>query len=70
MSGKPEASSSGADLGAERYLAQVGQAVSSLRFGSVLVIVQDGRVVQIDKTEKVRLDPRSRSAQWDQADIG
>ena len=29
-------------------------AVASLRFGSVVVTVQDGRVVQIDSTEKRR----------------
>lgn len=30
-------------------------AIRSIRFGSVLIIVQDSKVVQIDKTEKVRV---------------
>jgi hypothetical protein len=29
--------------------------VESVRFGVVQLIIQDGRVVQIDKTEKIRL---------------
>ena len=31
------------------------EAVRSVRFGQVQIIIQDSRVVQIDKTEKVRL---------------
>lgn len=34
---------------------QVREAVASIRFGQVVVIVQDGLIVQIDRTEKVRL---------------
>ena len=33
----------------------IQEAVASIRFGTVQLIIQDGRVVQIDKTEKVRL---------------
>ena len=36
-------------------LEQIGSALRGLKFGSVNVIVQDGLVVQIDRTEKVRL---------------
>ncbi len=36
-------------------LQQIGVALRGLRFGSVNVIVQDGVVVQIDRTEKIRL---------------
>ena len=36
-------------------LEEIRKAIHSLRFGSIQVIVQDGRVVQIDKTEKIRL---------------
>lgn len=32
------------------------RAVSSLKYGSVEVTVHDGRVVQIDRRERVRLD--------------
>ncbi|BDI28430.1 hypothetical protein CCAX7_004810 [Capsulimonas corticalis] len=36
-------------------LQKIQEAVASIRFGSVQIIIQDGRVVQIDKTEKIRL---------------
>ena len=41
-------------------LEQIGDALRGLKFGSVNVIVQDGVVVQIDRTEKVRLRSSSR----------
>ena len=31
------------------------QALRSIRFGAIQLIVQDGRVVQIEKVEKIRL---------------
>ena len=34
---------------------QIVDAIRSVRFGQVQIIIQDSRVVQIDKTEKVRL---------------
>jgi len=39
----------------EAVIDEIRKAIRSLRFGTVQVIVQDGRVVQIDKTEKIRL---------------
>ena len=42
-------------------LEQIGAALRGLNFGSVSVIVQDGVVVQIDRTEKVRLRTSSRT---------
>ena len=36
-------------------LAAVQEAITSIRFGVVQIIIQDGRIVQIDKTEKIRL---------------
>jgi len=33
---------------------QIIQAIRSVRFGQVQIIIQDSRVVQIDKTEKLR----------------
>jgi hypothetical protein len=38
---------------AQRILRSVG----SLKYGSVEVTVHDGRVVQIDRRERVRIDP-------------
>jgi len=41
-------------------LEQIGGALRGLKFGSVNVIVQDGFVIQIDRTEKVRLRNATR----------
>jgi hypothetical protein len=38
------------------WLPIVAEHVESLRFGVVQIVVHDNRVVQIEKTEKVRLD--------------
>lgn len=38
----------------EAALRRIGEALQGLRFGSVLAIVQDGVVVQIERTEKTR----------------
>ena len=40
---------------AETTLHRIGEALQGLRYGSVLAIVQDGVVVQIERTEKTRL---------------
>ena len=34
---------------------RIEAAIKSVKFGVVQLIIQDGRVVQIDKTEKIRL---------------
>jgi hypothetical protein len=34
----------------------VRDALMSIRFGTVTLVVQDGRVIQIDKNEKIRID--------------
>ena len=36
-------------------LEEIERAVRSIRFGSVHLVIQDGVVLQIDKTEKLRL---------------
>jgi hypothetical protein len=41
----------------EESIASVRQALAGLRFGQVSVTVHEGRVVQIDVTEKKRLRP-------------
>lgn len=50
--GIPEAQRSGPDSDPVRSIAQ---ALTGLKFGSLLVIVQDGVIVQIERTEKIRL---------------
>ena len=44
-----------ADAQREQELAHIREALRGLRFGAVNVIVQDGVVVQIDRTEKRRV---------------
>jgi hypothetical protein len=39
-----------------KWLEIVTQNVKSLRYGVVEIIVHDGRVIQIEKTERVRLE--------------
>jgi len=41
-------------------LIRIGDALRGLRYGSVLAIVQDGVVVQIERTEKTRLGKADR----------
>ena len=41
----------------EECIANLRRALSGLKFGSVFVTVHEGRVVQIDVTEKLRLKP-------------
>jgi hypothetical protein len=34
----------------------VREALTSIRFGTVTLVVQDGRVIQVDKSEKIRIN--------------
>lgn len=40
---------------ADPNLKKIAEMIQSIRYGSVTVIVQDGKIIQIDKTEKVRI---------------
>ena len=47
-----------------RELGEIAASLRGLRFGSVHIIVQDGVVIQIDRTEKLRVPrPASRDHQ-------
>lgn len=39
----------------KQQLAAILDAIQSVRFGSITLIIQDGKLVQIDKNEKTRL---------------
>ena len=41
--------------GEKNYLEEIKKYVNEIRYGTVTVIIQDGKVIQIDKTEKIRL---------------
>ena len=47
----------------ESWIDLVKQKVSSLRFGSVQIIVHEGRVTQVESTEKTRLASEPLAAQ-------
>jgi hypothetical protein len=42
-------------------LDRIDAALRGLRYGTVTAVVQDGVVVQVERTEKVRLEKRERS---------
>jgi hypothetical protein len=50
-------SPSDAERHVDESLASVREALAGLRFGTVALTVHEGRVVQIDVTEKKRLKP-------------
>lgn len=39
----------------EDYLERIDTLIREVKYGTVTVIIQDGKVIQIDKTEKIRL---------------
>lgn len=39
----------------EAHIRTVQELLSNLKFGSITLVVQDGKIVQIEKHEKVRL---------------
>jgi hypothetical protein len=41
------------------WLESIRQQVASLRFGVIQIVVHEGRVVQIDRTEKIRVEPKN-----------
>jgi hypothetical protein len=42
----------------QQLLERIADAIGGLRFGSVEIVIQDGKVVQIERKEKFRLDTR------------
>jgi hypothetical protein len=44
----------------DEVLRRIANAISGVRFGSVEVVIQDSRVVQIERKEKFRFDKHSR----------
>jgi hypothetical protein len=37
----------------------IRESLAGIRFGTVTLVIQDGRVIQIDRSEKVRITPCS-----------
>ena len=44
-----------------KLLLQILKAIKGIRYGYVQIIVQDSKVIQIDKTEKIRFDKEDYS---------
>jgi hypothetical protein len=62
MSQEAEATSAGErEQTLDETLASVREALRELRYGTITVVVHDGAVVQIDRTEKLRV-PRAPAA--------
>jgi hypothetical protein len=45
----------------DEVLRRIANAISGVRFGSVEVVIQDSRVVQIERKEKFRFEKGGRS---------
>lgn len=45
-----------------RIEGELTQALSEIRFGSIEIVIQDSRVVQIERREKVRFDRQAGGA--------
>lgn len=41
------------------WFESIRQQVSSLRYGVIQIVVHEGRVVQIDRTEKIRVETKN-----------
>jgi len=44
----------------DEILQRIASAISGVRFGSVEVVIQDSRIVQIERKEKFRFDKNNR----------
>lgn len=40
----------------QELLSKIAEAIQGIRFGSVQIVIHDSRVVQIEKSEKIRFD--------------
>lgn len=50
-------------LPTDEELREVASSLRGMRFGSVTIVVQDGVIIQIDKTEKRRLRNRRETSE-------
>lgn len=39
----------------DQHMEEIRKAIGEIQYGSVSIIIQDGKIVQIDKTEKRRV---------------
>ena len=43
------------DMDNKQAIELINQIIKSLKYGNINIVIQDGKVVQIDKTEKMRI---------------
>ena len=60
------------DAPGQNWLEVVRRYVESLRFGAVEIIIQDGKVIQIEKTERLRFSKggEAQTSEFLKADAG
>lgn len=44
------------DVKKERYLEIIDRLIRETKYGTVTAIIQDGKVIQVEKTDKIRLN--------------
>jgi hypothetical protein len=54
----------------QEWLERIEAQVNGLEYGSVLITVHDGRVVQIDRTERKRFDAANNNSGKQQSERG
>jgi hypothetical protein len=42
-------------VASETYLSKLADFLENMEFGSITLVIQDGKIIQIEKNEKVRL---------------
>jgi hypothetical protein len=58
---QPAAAARGPDQPLEAHVEALRAALAGLRYGQVVVVVHDGRIVQIERTERRRFQPSAGS---------
>lgn len=58
MSSTREVKKTEADLHVDTLMVTIKETVATLRYGEITIQIHDGRVVQLTKTEKIRMGPK------------
>jgi len=47
----------------DNVIDKIGRAIKDIRFGEVIIKIQDNRVIQIEKSEKIRINADSKDGE-------
>lgn len=61
--GAPHATAANGRMPTDEELREISASLRGLRYGSVSIVVQDGVIIQIDRTEKKRLRNRRETSE-------